>query len=93
MTKRSRTNIQVSENHSHKRVKQYGGANAIPNVRATSETKQIFKGNAIERLNQYLDLDGFDIENGSYKFKFKNTSIDTIPVSYTHLTLPTICSV
>ncbi len=86
MIKRSRTNIQVSSNHSQKRQRQYGGAAYYPGPTATEEvkrskiSKQIFKGDAIQRLNEYLDLDldtarGAD---GSYKFKFKNVEISKI---------------
>lgn len=82
MNKRSRTNIQVSENHSHKRIRQYGGAAAAADIvttKTTPTTKQIFKGDAMEKLNKLLDLD-LDVRNsdGNYKFKFKNTTISEI---------------
>ena len=80
MTKRSRTNIQVSENRSNKRIRQYGGAAIAPmvNTKHVATTKQIFKGDALEKLNELLDLGSFSFEDSKYKFKFKQTTIPEI---------------
>jgi hypothetical protein len=93
MTKRSRTNIEVSENHSKKRIRnqkynrQHGGAAAAAADATTatttannSKTKQIYKGAALDELNKYLNLNGveFNKNTGQYTFAVENKTPEEI---------------
>ena len=58
------------------------------------QTMKAYAANGdIEALKHYLDLLDDDLTTVDTVIKTGNPMTDAIPVSYTHLTLPTICSV